>query len=286
MPNIPTIRFDLDDPQLCMDKASSKASEVIDICSTAHKAAHPLVGFCLDSSETLRGLYEVRSLPRSLVENCSTLGEHISVLKRDFPLADSYCLAITLVSSILQLAKTPWLDQPWSKQSIMFLRLRNVDENFVDIKHPYLTSEHGTCKTPSEPCKTIRRHMLTLKAGPSVTKRPAQQERRDQVNMLALAIMLLEINLGMPIESLRRSEDLGLDGEPNVGMDWFVAQRCLEVQVQRGNLTSGFASAIKYCLKCYVDPFASFDNSEYVKSVEERVLKPLECEIQLLFRVF
>jgi hypothetical protein len=101
--------------------------------------------------------------------------------------------------------------------------------------------------------------------------------------MLSLAIMLLEINLGMPIEKLRRSKDLVPDEEPSVGQDLLVAYRCLEAEVQRGNLTSAFTSAITYCLQCYLDPTASFDNLEYVKSIEERVLRPLEYEMQWLF---
>jgi hypothetical protein len=144
-----------------MGKALCEASEITNICSTALAAVHPLVGFCLDSSEKLRGLYMVRSEPHRLVAEYSTLGEYIPVLKRKFPLADFYGLAITLVSSILQLAETPWLNQPWGKESIVFLRLRDVHENLIDIKYPYLTSEHGIYNITLQSMYNYCRHVLT-----------------------------------------------------------------------------------------------------------------------------
>ncbi|KAI0127544.1 hypothetical protein BJ170DRAFT_683381 [Xylariales sp. AK1849] len=258
----PRVRFSLDSLQIGAGSTSPGALEIIDICSMAQTAVHPLVGFFLDSSDKLRGLYQVQSQPRRLVANCSTLGEYLPVLKRDFPLADFYSLAITLVCSVLQLGETPWLDQPWSKQNIIFLRQRDTSEELVDITHPYLTSEHDVSVF--------------------ATKGPAQQRGLDRLNMLALAIMLLEINLGTSIESLRRTEDMGSDGNPNAGTDLSVASRCLEAQVYLGNMTSAFMNAITYCLQCYHDPTASFGNPEYLKTVEERVLQPLEREMQLL----
>ncbi|KAL0942561.1 uncharacterized protein CTRU02_200447 [Colletotrichum truncatum] len=100
--------------------------------------------------------------------------------------------------------------------------------------------------------------------------------------MLALAIMLLELNFGTPIESLRHQDDLGPDGQPNMCTDLLTAQRWFNAKALKGQLSHGFKSAIKYCLQCYLDPDASFDNVEFVQSIEEQVLKPLEWEMQQL----
>jgi hypothetical protein len=104
----------------------------------------------------------------------------------------------------------------------------------------------------------------------------------DGPNMLALAIMLLEIKFGTPIESLRHEGDFGQDGQPNEATDFATANRWLKMQVDLGNLSCTFTDAITYCLKCYVDPLASFGNPDFSKAVGENVLEPLEREMQFM----
>lgn len=111
---------------------------------------------------------------------------------------------------------------------------------------------------------------------------PEAEDQVDKLNLLALAVMLLEINVGLPIESHRAEQDLGYSGNLNVGTDLLTAQRLLEIQVRQGKLSFAFTEAIKYCLQCYLDPTASFGNLEFAATVEERVLKPLEREMQVL----
>ncbi|SPO03488.1 uncharacterized protein DNG_06171 [Cephalotrichum gorgonifer] len=112
--------------------------------------------------------------------------------------------------------------------------------------------------------------------------RPDLEDRADRLNLLALAVMLLEINVGKPMESLRTQQDMGPDGNYNVGTDLSTANRSFETQVRNGKLTWAFAEAIKYCLQCYVDPTASLGNSDFARTVEEKVLQPLEQEMQIL----
>lgn len=105
----------------------------------------------------------------------------------------------------------------------------------------------------------------------------------DRLNLLALAVMLLELNLGAPIENFREQEGEGLvsGGDATVS-DLLTARKLLELQVRQGKLTSGFRRAITYCLQCYLDPTASLGNDDFVRSVERLVLEPLEREMQVL----
>ncbi|KAK3341838.1 hypothetical protein B0T25DRAFT_488810 [Lasiosphaeria hispida] len=248
-PRVPAVTFSLLDapidppPQL-------QLPEVTDICFAIESAAHPLVGLRLCSSGTLRGLYEVKSPPCKLSAECVALCDFLLATKReDFSLSDLYMLAITLVSSILQLSETPWLQQPWSKQNIQFLRLRGNCDDSVDIRHPYLT-QGGPETVPSD-----------------------QRQQVDSRNMLALAIMLLEIQSGTPIESVRQGEEADLT----------TAKRWLDMRLETGRLTWQFAGAITSCLQCYLDPSASFSNPDFLRAVEEKVLGPLESEMQYLY---
>jgi len=241
----------------------SQLPEVSNICSAIESASHPLVGFRVCSSKLLRGPYEVQSPACRLSPNCVPLCDFLPAIKREeLNLRDLYTLAITLVSSTLQLYQTPWLYQPWSKESIQFLRLRDPYDDLVDIRHPYLTQEHEKSRGPVE-SRWI--------------------QHTDGRTMLSLAILLLELNSGTPIEQVRQEEDLGPAGELSDWANLATAKRWLEMRFENGRLTRQFAGAITYCLQCYVDPRASFRNPDFLKSVEEKVLEPLESELQYLY---
>ena len=170
--------------------------------------------------------------------------------REDFSQLDLYMLAITLVCSILQLSETPWLQQPWSKQNIQFLRLKENCDDSINIQHPY--------------------YLIQGRSG-AVTFNPRQSV--DGPNMLALAVMLLEIQSGTPIESVRQA------GEG----DLTTAKRWLDMRFGMGRLTCQFADAITFCLQCYLDRSASFGNPDFFTAVEEKVLGPLESEMQFLY---
>ncbi|GKT45905.1 uncharacterized protein ColSpa_06086 [Colletotrichum spaethianum] len=257
--------FNLDDndgsdPRLVQDPASIQT--ITEICSRIQAAAHPFVGFNLDSSDELRGPCEVQSPPCDLIANGVSLGDYLPSLKQNISFPELYTLAITLVCSVLQLSEAPWLREPWSREDILFLRPGSADNGPVDVRHPYLTRRYP---------------VIDLK-----TTEPKLEDQPDRLNLLALAVMLLEINVGKPIESLRMQQDMGRDGSFNMGADLSTAQRSLETQVSQGKLTSAFTKAITYCLQCYLDPTASLRNYEFAKTVEERVLEPLEREMQCL----
>jgi hypothetical protein len=98
----------------------------------------------------------------------------------------------------------------------------------------------------------------------------------DQLNLLALAVMLLELNVGTSI-----GVSDGRD-ENTAALDLLTAQKLLRAHTNQGRLSCAFASAITYCLQAALDPTASFSNQGFVKTVEQRVLEPLEREMQVV----
>ncbi|TDZ25874.1 hypothetical protein Cob_v000282 [Colletotrichum orbiculare MAFF 240422] len=237
--------------------------EITDICSIIQDACHPNVRLSLDTAGVLRGLHAVETQPCVLADDSVTLDKFLPVIKqRDFNMGDFYCLVVTLVSSLMQLGETPWLTKPWNRQNIVFMRLDSSPQPSMDITHPYLVCQYSTA---------------------SVSRNAeAETPSRNQRNMLALAIMLLEVHFGTPIDNLRRAEDMGPDGCPNIGTDLLTAQRWLNTTAAKGQLSHGFKSAIRHCLQCYSDPDASFENPGFLQSIEKHVLKPLESEMQIL----
>lgn len=104
----------------------------------------------------------------------------------------------------------------------------------------------------------------------------------DSSNLLALAIMLLEINSARPIESLHCNEDLGPNSEATELSNLSAARRWLIEQTSRGNVSQAFSNAITYCLQSYMNPQASFRDQNFCRAIEEQVLVPLEEEMQCL----
>ncbi|KAM4063740.1 hypothetical protein HRG_006855 [Hirsutella rhossiliensis] len=220
------------------------------------------VGFRLDSTEVLRGPYLIDT-PCTFISNTTTLSDLLTDMKRaDFPDRDRYTLAITLASSLLQLSETPWLEHPWSKRDILFLRIKEDSHDSPDIEHPYLTQGYESTATGAR----------------AVNNQPISRR-----NLLSLAILLLEIRFGIPIERRQQPEDLGPDGEANEATDLTTAGRWLRREADKGSLSTAFLQAITYCLKCYIDPSATFGNPDFSKAVEDKVLEPLDREMKYLF---
>ncbi|KAK2053278.1 hypothetical protein LY76DRAFT_629598 [Colletotrichum caudatum] len=260
---LPKITISVPDSPATLAHELESVQRVTEICSKIQAAAHPFVGFNLDSSDELRGLCKVQNPLCDLVTDGVSLGEYLPRLKQNLSFLEIYSLAITLVCSVLQLSETPWLRQPWSREDIMFLRPGSAGNGSIDVRHPYLTRKYPTI-ADEKPAK------------------PELENQFDRFNLLSLAVMLLEINLGKPMESPREQQHLEREGAFTVGADLFTAQGSLETQVNQGNLTLAFTKAITYCLQCYLDPTASLCNFEFAKTVEERVLEPLEREMQCL----
>jgi hypothetical protein len=175
---------------------------------------------------------------------------------------DIYSLSVTLSSSLLQLSQTPWLCQSWTKSNILFLRVKNSSDQNIDFKHPYLTKEYKT--------GVVIEHSETWR-------------RNDSSNVLALAILLVEILSGQSIESLCLPQDLGVGQRPNDFTDLQVVQRWITKEEESGNLTLAFQSAISHCLKCYVGSPLNLADATARAGIEEHVLSPLQEEMSFLF---
>lgn len=104
----------------------------------------------------------------------------------------------------------------------------------------------------------------------------------DRVNLLALAVMLLELHRGIPIGNLQDQEEMSMLGENMAISTFLTAHKLLKIQVRDGELSCGFRKAIPHFLQCYVDPTASLSNLEFVRTVGEGVSEPFEREMQVL----
>lgn len=234
---------------------------VTNLCSALQHSAHPDIGFYLDATDQLRGTYRVNQQP-DYAQQAVSLADLLNASAERLSLEDQYYLGITLTSSLLQLSHTSWLSQSWSKNDIIFLRVKNQSNLRVDVKHPYLSYEHTPATT-----STVR-----INSG----------NKSDCSKLLGLATMLTEIVSKQPIENLRQPADMGPGNTPNEFTNVQAIRRWVDQEQNNGNLSHAFSSAISYCLKSFVDPSASLQRPDFRRTVEEQVLAPLELEMQSL----
>ncbi|PVH93754.1 hypothetical protein DM02DRAFT_603527 [Periconia macrospinosa] len=264
LPRFDQIRITVSDAQAnVQDPPYTKPStlpQVKEICQHLEQPAQVSVGFCVDDVGSLR-LYSSESPATQYVDQSATLETILPELQENVSLEELYCLAITLVASVFQLSHTPWLQREWTKKDIAFLRASSNAPLNVDIKYPYLARDFF--QMISRPCK-----------------QSSKTTSVDGSKFLALAIILLEIRFGKPIEQVRRLEDQGKKSTSGGKVDLPAAEWWYKAE--RSRLSFGFSKAILTALQESLNPDADLNDPEYCTVVKEKMLQPLEDEMQCM----
>lgn len=159
-------------------------------------------------------------------------------------------LALTLSSSVLQLHKTPWLNERWGKNDILFLEGSNgpyVSRSFLPPGSPP--------QNPTAPIQSL----------PIV--------RNETI--FALGVILIELCLGSGLESLRSAEDLCNDGTANSLTDYLTARRLVNEVYDEGG--GRYGDAVRRCIHCEFDQRkVSLDVEAFRQSFYQGVVQPLE----------
>lgn len=95
-----------------------------------------------------------------------------------------------------------------------------------------------------------------------------------------MAILLLEINIGKPIEQITSSEDQASAPKDDDMADYQIAHRWFEAEGP--GMTPGFRNAVKFGLQQHVNVDADFDDPRFRDEVKEKMLQPLRKEMQYM----
>jgi hypothetical protein len=186
------------------------------------------------------------------------LGDSQSRLK----LKESRALAVVLAHAILHYCESPWVSSRWNKEHVNFFA--TVDG--PDLMKPYLATQFEASTSRLE------------EASDNMYSHPSPA-------LLALGILLLELYLSKPIESLWDVDDTE-DGMEGINTNWITAEKQLEKMGD--DLYEGYRDAIQACLKInYVDveDSLSLDDEGFRRLVYERVVVPLEDELDNGFHI-
>jgi hypothetical protein len=196
-------------------------------------------------------------------EPAVTLDELLRGQKK-FTLRERRILAVILANSLLHFCDSPWLSKEWSKKHVSFFYKA---KDFLDLKRPYLAIQFDEPEPAEDPDEMFRLH--------------------PNSSILALGILLLEIEICATIESQRCPDDLSEDGTVNVNTDLTTALRLYEETVD--NLFVDYRNAIRACLDCNFmeDPeqSTSLEDESFRQAVCEHIVAPIENELLRGFNI-
>lgn len=164
-------------------------------------------------------------------------------------------LAAMIASSFLQLYQTPWLPEILTSRDILFLK-RGAE---LQYEHAFVMKglherledkQKGNNSAPSSRCPAL----------------------------LALGILLLELNLGRTIELLRIQHETPPPGAPRLMYDSMTAQRLLQ---ERQMDSLNYKSAVQRCIGGeFARPKLDLNDEDFRQEIYEKMVALLETDLK------
>ena len=244
---------------LCSKTTSVNGENLQTICdglvcnNNTHRLSLVLEGVCGQPK-----LYRVQNTPRRrlILETQPAISlERLLQDRKKLALKDKRRLALVFAYSLLRYHTSSWLPGQWGKRQILFF---HTSDYGIDVQSPYIS-------TFFEPRQRVS-NSINLNC---VHREPA---------ILALGILLIEIDLGQPIEEYRVSND-----SININTNWIVADRVVKTMDQ---CSEPYRNVIRSCLEIPWIPagqHVSLEDRQVREGLYDYVIEPLEKEYQYLF---
>lgn len=229
-----------------------------EICDALEKGANDQrLHLLVEDINGRHKLWRLRSQPRKLhiLDSIPAASlESLLLEQTRLGLRDKRRLALILSHSLLQYHDSAWLGSEWDKRHISFFHLGDKP----DLQRPYLS----TCFN---------------KPHPDIIDTDKSRFHRNP-GILALGILLIEIDLERPIETYRTATD-----KINANTDWIVADRIVKSMDQ---CSEPYREAIRACLDIPWVPAGqnvSLENPQTRNGLCDHVIELLESEFDYLF---
>jgi hypothetical protein len=167
-------------------------------------------------------------------------------------------LEIVIARIFLEVCEGPWLMQNWGKESFQFFSELS-DRETIDLNKPYITAD--------------------FQYEPNEDDSDLFDISHSHPSILALGILLLEIEMGLPIETLWNPEDL-INGRPNVNTNHTTAKTLLKSKKWQQRICKPSRNAIQACLECkFLRADSKSIDEEWAQKLYNNVIVPLESEL-------
>jgi hypothetical protein len=226
----------------------SEIAQISDLCLAFkdYSGTTECMGYIIDDATMHHHIYPVVHPPYAELPAPISLYKRLTTPTSKLTRKERLQLALTLAASVLQLHKTPWLNERFTKNDILFLN---------STSGPYV-SRSFLSTPPPPPEKT------TPKTLPIV--------RNETI--FALGVLLIELCLGHSLESLRLEEDLSPDAKLT---DYMTARRLVSEVYDEGG--GRYGDAVRRCIHCEFDQRkASLDVEGFRECFFRGVVVPLE----------
>lgn len=179
--------------------------------------------------------------------------------RETFKSKDKRILGIVLAHSFLQLCGGPWLNEEWNKDNIFFLYSPTRNQ-LLDIHRPYVAA--------------------SFKDNPTGRGASDFQSMQHHPSILALGLLLLEIEIGKPIE-LASGDCDPTTGLPNEFTAWTTLKRLLGDPDVTDKIRQDFKSVIESCLRPqgFLPRDMTFEDLIFREKLYDRIVFPLENEL-------
>ena len=185
--------------------------------------------------------------------------------------ADRLELALTVASSILQLHDTPWLQtNSMSKADIHLIARKAQADQLTRLEDPPRAFIFSTFQPDSTNAGPTPATTAPSPHSPSFPGIPRN------ITLFALSVLLIELCLSRPFETLRNPtlDPLDANGKPNVLTDISTASRLMDDIYQEAGHRYG--DAVRRCLHCdFNQRTTSLDDDAFRQAVYEGVVVPI-----------
>jgi hypothetical protein len=186
-----------------------------------------------------------------------SLAELLQVAKLDPKMR--LLLSYTVAKAFWQFYGSDWMRKEWTKDTVhfMFEESSNIPKGIL-INEPFLSAQFGETTGPDSE-NDMRIHQFP--------------------KILALGVMLIEIELGISLEDRHKPECYDTDGVPTVNADLITALDTFNNELQ--STFCPLKNAIKICLK----PDRFYEHQNDVASLRETLVKLIVDPIQQMYMV-
>lgn len=171
-------------------------------------------------------------------------------------------LSFTLARAFWQFYGSDWMQKEWRKETVhfMFEKSTTIPKGIL-INEPFLSAQFERTACPDSE-NGMRFHPFP--------------------KILALGIMLIEIELGISLEERHKPELYDDDGVPIVTADWITAMSTFENELEnKSEVFLPLKKAIEICLK----PDRFYEHQNNIASIREALMKLIVDPIQKMYMI-
>ena len=231
-------------------------------CSTIRNASedNPHLGLLISTDNKKHRVWIPRQpLSISKPARTVTLGDLLSM--RTPSRKERLKLGVKLASSVMQLHKTQWLSEKWSKQDILFIQECSSQSNVPVLENPLVPQ---TFTPDSSPCQISAEFRFT----------------RCNRSLYSLGIILIELWFWRSLESFQAENG---SKQPNSVTteteEYSTALRVLDDKLY-GDAGDNFGDIVRRCITGLDHRETQLESDDFKNEVYGKIIQPLEEHLQ------